>query len=180
MKKKREKKKTPSKKTEEREGTPPRIAPEKAKKIESKLEEEIEEVEEERTIPQFFQQFPTVKFSPVLEKVARTQETNLEQQISNVQVKKDEEQRIVRYGGEKSDYESVKIDDRRNFKYSEGPKYDPFLKDDKKETFVPFGKTRQEWENKERRKTMTEMERAGFNEMQNENKGKKYLAKGGY
>ena len=178
MKKKRENKKTPRKKVEEKKKA--KIKKEEPKK-ESKIEGEIEESYEEISIPQFFQQFPTIKFSPVLEKVARTQETNLEQQISNVQVRKDEEQRIVRYGGEKSDYETAKLDERRTpFKYSEAPKYDPLVKDEKKETVVPFGKMRQEWENKERRRTMTEMEMAGFEEIHNENKGKKYLAKGRY
>jgi len=177
--KKKGKKKAQKRKPEEKKKLEVKTEKKAGVKEESKLEEEIVEAEGRKTIPEFFQQFPSIKFSPVLEKVARVQEANLEQ-ISNVQIRKDEEQRIVRYGGEKSDYETTKPDDRRNFKYSEVPKYDALLQDRKKETFVNFGKTRQEWENKERRRTMTEMEKAGFEEIEGERKGKKYLTRGSY
>jgi len=150
------------------------------KKEESQLEEEIEEAEDEKNISGFFPQFPPVKFSPVLEKAARTQETNLEQQISNIPVRKNEEERVIRYGGEKSNYETAKPDEGRIFQYAETPTtYDVALSE-KKRDVVDFNAPRQKWETSERKETMTKMERAGFEEMRSENSGKKYLTKRKY
>ena len=127
----------------------------------------------------FFQQFPSVKSSPVLEKIANVGETNLEQQISNTEIKKEnEDKRVISYGGEQSNYEIEKLRERSNSNYAEAPTtYD--VSGDRKKDEINFNRPRQKWETKDR-KTMTNMEKAGFGEMGNEQKDKKYLTNRGY
>lgn len=151
----------------------------KPKKIndESELEEEVEDSPK---MPAFFQQFQSAKSSPVLEKVARTQETNLEQQISNMQSRKNEEERFVRYGGEKSDYEIAKPDEGRMFQYAETPATYNSVSGEKKKDVVDFNAPKQKWEIKGRQRNATGMERAGMEEFQSERHGAKYLTKRKY
>ncbi|MEK6760845.1 MAG: hypothetical protein AABX93_02890 [Nanoarchaeota archaeon] len=139
---------------------------------ESELEEDVEESVGMQT---FFQQFPSIKSSPVLEKVAKVRETNLEQQIFNTEIKKEnEEKRIINYGGEKSNYEIEKPRERSNFNYAETTATYDFAPDEKKKDAIDFNAPKQKWETNDR-KNIGSMEKAGFDEIQNENRGKKYL-----
>lgn len=178
---KKNKKISEKKKIEKKPGKIKKTDNKKTKTKEIEKSELEEEVKEERSISDFFRQFQEVKSQPVLEKVARVSDANLEWQISNAGAKRDnEERRIVRYGGEKSEYETAKPEERRNeFRYAETPTtYD--IVSEKKKDFADFNMPKQKWEAKERRKTMTEMERAGIAEFQGGKQGKKYLTKGGY
>lgn len=163
-----------SKKIEEK-----KVAIESKKSEESELEEEIEAAEGNMGIPSFFQPLPPSGFSPILEKVAKVRETNLERQISNTEIKKGSgERREIIYDGEKSNYEMEKPREGNNFNYEAPTKYD-FAPDEKKKDAVNFNVPKQKWGTDER-KTMASMERAGFDEIKNENRGKKYLTNRGY